>query len=176
MTLILYYLFITIEFLLVTVVGIALISIFLHHISENFNLKYINLYGFFSRLDDVSLIMLSSSILKEITLIYCVLKISSFSSIYLYIFVIFCFTYAFFSFKITTFIKEIIISSIEYLIIYFLSLLSLFLVEVRHSNLVVYYIWILSALLVICSIFLFARSIFYVLTSNKHVRRSLFAK
>ena len=176
MTLALYYIFITIEFLIVTSVGIALISIFLHHISDKFNLKYINFYGFFSSIDDVSLIMLSSCILKEIALIYCVVRISSFNVIYSYIFVIFCFTYAFFSFKVTTFIKEIIISSIEYLIIYFLSLLSLFLMEVRHSELVVYYIWILSALLVICSIFLFARNISYIVTSNKHVRRNLIAR
>ena len=176
MTLALYYIFITIEFLIVISIGIAIISIFLHHISEKFNLKYINLYGFFSRLDDSALIMLSSSILKELALVYCVLKISSFSIIYLYIFVIFCFTYAFFSFKVSTFVKEIIISSIEYLIIYFLSLLSLFLVEVRHSSLVVYYIWILSILLIICSIFLFARNISYIVTSNKHVRRNLIAR
>lgn len=176
MTLALYYVFITIEFLIITSIGIAVISIFLHHISDKFNLKYINFYGFFSRIDDISLIMLSSSILKEIALIYCVIKISSFSAIYSYIFVIFCFTYAFFSFKVSTFIKEIIISSIEYLIIYFLSLLSLFLVEVRHSSLVVYYIWILSALLVICSIFFFARNISYILTSNKHVRRNLIGR
>ena len=176
MTVALYYILNTIEFLIVTSVGIALISIYLHHISDSFNLKYINFYGFFSRIDDISLIMLSSCILKEITLIYCIIKISSFSTIYLYIFVIFCFTYAFFSFKISTFIKEIIISSIEYLIIYFLSLLSLFLVEVRHSNLVVYYIWILSALLVVCSIFLLARNLSYIMNSNKHVRRNLLAK
>lgn len=176
MTLVLYYIFVMIEFLIVTTVGIAIVSIFLHHISDTFNLKYINFYGFFSKIDDISLIMLSSSILKEIALIYCVVKISSFSSIYLYVFVIFCFTYAFFSFKVSTFIKEIVISAVEYLIIYFLSLLSLFLVEVRHSQMVVYYIWILSILLIVCSIFLFVRSISYILMENKHVRRNIIAR
>lgn len=176
MTLALYYIFQTMEFIIINSIGIALISVALYYVSNNFNLKHINIYGFFASTDDVSLIMLSSSILKEISLIYCVLKISSFQIIYLYIFVIFSFTYAFFSFKVSTFSKEIVISSIEYLIIYFLSLLSLFLVEVKQSTIVVYYIWILSALLIVCSIFLFARNISYIITSDKHVRRNLLAR
>lgn len=176
MTTFIYYLFVSMEFLIVTALGIALISIGLYYTSDKFKLKFINLYGFFSRLDDSSLIMLSSSILKEISLIYCIFKISSFNTIYLYIFIIFCFTYAFFSFKVGTFIKEISISTIEYLIIYFLNLLSMFLVEVRHSQIIVYYIWILSAILVVCSILLFIRNLSYISTNNKHIRRNLIAE
>ena len=124
-------------------------------------------------MDDFSLIMLSSCILKEITLVFCILKISSFSQIYLYIFLVMGFVYAFFSFKISIFIKEFTITGIEYLIIYFLSLLSSFLVEVKYSQMVVYYIWILSAILISCSIHFFIKNIATILSRDKNVRRNL---
>lgn len=173
MSAILYYILSLFEYLLIITIGISIVSFFLYHISDNFNLKYINFYGFFNSMDDFSLIMLSSCILKEITLVYCILKISSFSQIYLYIFLIMGFVYAFFSFKIPVFIKEFSISGIEYLIVYFLSLLSSFLVEVKYSQMVVYYIWILSAILISCSIFFFMRNIAAILARDKNVRRNL---
>ena len=168
----LYYILQLSEFLLIILLGISIISFFLFYMSNKFNLKFISFYGFFSSMDDFSLLMLSSSILREITLIYCILKISSFSSIYLYIFIIFAYIYAFFSFNIGTFIKETIISGIEYLIVYFLSLLSAFLVEVRHSEMIVYYIWILSIILIGCSIYFFVRNIASILYRDKNVRRN----
>ena len=176
MSLIFYYILQLVEFLLVISVGIALVSFFLYYISNRFNKKFINLYGFFTSMDDFSLILLSSTILKQITLIYCVIKLNDFSSIYLYIFLIFCFTYAFFSFNIFAFIKELIVGVIEYLIIYFLSLLSSFLVEVQYSRLVVYYIWILSGILICCSIYFFARSLSFIVTRDNNVRRNLVVK
>jgi len=169
---IVYYILELAEYLFIILTGITIISFCMFFLSNKFNLKFINFYGFFSSLDDVSLIMLASSILKEITLIYCVIKISSFSLVYLYIFVIFAFIYAFFSFKVGIFIKEILTSSIEYLIIYFLSLLSSFLVEVRHSDMVVYYIWILSIILIGCSIYFFVKNVSFILYRNKNVRRN----
>lgn len=173
MSLALYYILSIVGFLLIVLLGISIISFVLYHISNNFNIKYINIYGFFSSMDDFSLIMLSSAILKEITLIYCVFKIFSFSIVYLYIFLMFYFIYALFSFKILVFIKESIISIIEYLIIYFLSLLANFLVEVKNLRIVSYYIWILSIILVGCSIYFFFRNLSYILLKDKNVRRNL---
>lgn len=173
MNLIFYYILQSVEYLLVVSVGIALVSFLLYYLSNKFNLKFINVYGFFSSMDDFSLIMLSSSILKEITLIYCVQKLSDSSNLYLYIFLIFCFFYAFFSFKISVFIKELIVGSTEYLIIYFLKLLTSFLVDVKYSSMVQYYIWILSGILIFCSVYFFARNLSTIVTRNKHVRRNL---
>lgn len=170
---ILYYVLELAEYLFIILIGLCIVSFFLFYISNKFNLKFINFYGFFSCMDNFSLLMLSSSILREITLVYCVFKIFSFSSIYLYMFIIFSFIYAFFSFKIGVFIKEIVISSIQYLIIYFLGLLSSFLVEVRHSEMVVYYIWILSAILVGCSVYFFVKSISTILYRDENIRRNL---
>lgn len=167
-----YYILQIAEYSLIILLGITVGSFFLYHISSKFNLKYIKFYGFFSSMDDFSLIMLSSAILKEITLIYCIFTISSFSQIFLSIFTIFTFIYAFFSFKIGTFIKEAIIGAIQYLIIYFLSLLSSFLIEVRHSEMIVCYIWILSAILIGCSIYFFVKNISYILFRDKNVRRN----
>lgn len=176
MNLIFYYILQLVEFLLVISVGISLVSFLLYYISSRFNMKFINVYGFFASMDDFSLILLSCSILKQITLIYCIVKLSSFTPIYLYIFVIFSFTYAFFSFRVFTFLKELVICVIEYLIIYFLSLLSSFLVEVQFSKMVVYYIWILSGILICCSIYFFTRNLAFIVTRNKNVRRNLIAK
>ena len=175
MSLIFYYILHLVEYLLVISGGIALVSFLLYYISNRFNMKFINIYGFFTSMDDISLVLLSCSILKEITLVYCILKLSNFSNIYLYIFLIFCFTFAFFSFKVSIFIKEITIGATEYLIIYFLNLLSSFLVEVQYSQMVVYYIWILSAILICCSIYFFARNLSFIVTKNKNVRRNLIA-
>jgi len=171
-----YYIIKLIDLIVVFSIGIAIIAILLHAISNRFNLKHISIYGFFTRMDNIDLIMLSSTILKEIMLIYCVLKVSSFSIIYLYIFFIFYFIYALFSFNVGTFLKEAIISGIEYLIIYFLSLLSQFLVEVKYSTEVVIYIWVLSAILISCSIYFFSKNVFYVVVSNKNIRRNLDVK
>ena len=170
---IIYYILQLTEYLFVVLIGISVFSFFLFYISDKFNLKFINFYGFFSSMDNFSLIMLSSLILKEITMIYCIAKISSFSEIYLYLFAIFSYTYAIFSFKIGIFIKEMIISTVEYLIIYFLSLLSSFLVEVRHSKMVAYYIIILSIILIGCSIYFFAKNIVTILYRNENIRRNL---
>lgn len=176
MSLIFYYILQLVEFLLVVSIGISIVSFILYYISNKFNTKFINLYGFFNSMDDFSLILLSSAILKEITLIYCIFKLSNFSVLYLYIFLIFCFIYSFFSFKIVTFIKEIIIGGTEYLIIYFLSLLSSFIVEVQYSQMVIYYIWILSGILICCSLYFFVRNLSFIVTKNKNVRRNLIAK
>ena len=73
MTLFFYYVLQLVEFILVILSGIALASFFFYYISDNFNLKFINMYGFFSSMDDCSLIMLSSATLKEITLLYSIL-------------------------------------------------------------------------------------------------------
>ena len=176
MNLIFYYILSLVEFLVVISVGIAGVSFLLYYFSNKFNFKYINLYGFFSRMDDISLIMLSSTILKEITLVYCIIKLNDFSVLYLYVFLIFCFIYGFFSFKILIFIKEILIGITEYLIIYFLSLLSAFLVDVKYSKIVIYYIWILSIVLICCSIYFFTRNLFTIVKKNQHVRRNLIVK
>ncbi len=176
MSAIIYYILSLTEFILVISVGIALVSIGLYYMSNKFNLKFINVYGFFSSMDEISLLMLTSAILKEITLVYCVVKISSFSMILLYIFSIYCFAYAFFTFKVTAFIKELVVGAVEYLIIFFLSLLSSFLVEVRYSEMVKYYIFILSAILISCSIFFFARNLSFILANDKNVRRNLIEK
>ena len=176
MNLIFYYILQLVEFLLVVSVGISLVSFLLYYISSRFNKKFINIYGFFTAMDDSSLILLSCSILKQLTLIYCIIKLSDFMTIYLYIFVVLSFIYAFFSFKVSIFIKEIVICVIEYLIIYFLSLLSSFLMEVQFSKMIVYYIWILSGILICCSIYFFARSLVFIVTRNKNVRRNLLAK
>lgn len=173
MSLVLYYILNLVDFLLIVLLGISIISFILYHISNNFNIKYINIYGFFSSMDTFSLIMLSSAILKEITLVYCIFKIFSFSIIYLYIFLMFYFIYSLFSFKVSVFIKESLISVTEYLIIYFLSLLANFLVEVRNLQIVVYYIWILSIILVSCSIYFFSKNLSYILLKDKNVRRNL---
>lgn len=173
MSLALYYILNLVGFLLIILLGISIISFVLYHISNNFNIKYINIYGFFSSMNDFSLLMLSSAILKEITLIYCVFRISSFSMIYLYIFLMFYFIYSLFSFKISVFIKESLISIIEYLIIYFLSLLAKFLVEVKNLKIISYYIWILSIILVSCSIYFFIKNLSYILLKDKNVRRNL---
>lgn len=173
MNLIFYYILQSVEYLLVISIGIALVSFLLYYLSNKFNLKFINVYGFFSSMDDFSLIMLSSTILKEITLIYSIFKLSSSTNLYLYIFLIFCFIYAFFSFKISIFIKELVVGGIEYLIIYFLKLLTSFLVDVKYSTMVEYYIWILSGILVCCSIYFFARNLSTIVTKNRHVRRNL---
>jgi len=173
MNLVFYYILQSVEYLLVISVGIALVSFLLYYLSNKFNLKFINVYGFFSSMDDFSLIMLSSAILKEITLIYCILKLGDSSNLYLYIFLIFCFIYAFFSFKILVFIKELVIGGTEYLIIYFLKLLTSFLVDVKYSTMVEYYIWILSGILICCSIYFFARNLFTIVIRDKHVRRNL---
>ena len=74
MNLIFYYILQLVEFLLVISCGIALVSFVFYYISSNFNIKFINIYGFFTGMDDFSLIMLSCAILKEITLIYCIFK------------------------------------------------------------------------------------------------------
>ena len=176
MNLIFYYILQLVEFLLVISIGISLVSFLLYYISNRFNIKFINIYGFFTSMDDFSLILLASSILKQITLVYCIVKLSNFSIIYLYIFLIFCFTFAFFSFKISIFIKELLIGGTEYLIIYFLSLLSSFLVEVQYSKMVVYYIWILSGILICCSIYFFARNLSFIVMRDKNVRRNLIAR
>ena len=173
MNLIFYYILQSVEYLLVISIGIALVSFFLYYLSSKFNLKFINVYGYFSSMDDFSLIMLSSAILKEITLLYNLFKLSDSSNLYLYVFLIFCFTYAIFSFKISIFLKEIIIGGIEYLIIYFLKLLTSFLVDVKYSIMVRYYIWILSGILICCSIYFFARNLSTIVARNKHVRRNL---
>lgn len=173
MSLIFYYILQSVEYLLVISIGVALVSFLLYYLSNKFNLKYINVYGFFSSMDDFSLIMLSCAILKEITLIYCIFNLNVSNNLYLYIFLIFSFLYAFFSFKIYIFVKEVVIGGIEYLIIYFLKLLSSFIVEVKHSNMVEYYIWILSGILICCSIYFFARNLSAIVIRNKHVRRNL---
>lgn len=176
MTLFFYYILQLVEFLIVISLGIALVSFFFYYISNNFNLKFINMYGFFSSMDDFSLIMLSSAILKEITLVYSIIKLNDPTNLYLYIFLVFCFTYAFFSFKVLTFTKELLIGMIEYLILYFLKLLSSFLVEVQQSTLVEYYIWIISIILIACSIYFFARNLYAIVIRHKSVRRNLIAK
>lgn len=176
MSSIIYYILEVSPFLAIVLVGISIISFLLYNVSSKFNKKFINVYGFFMSLDDISLVMLSSAILKEIALLYCVFNTSSLSMIYLYIFLIISFTYAFFSFNIWIFIKEFVISAIEYLIIYFFSLLSSFLIDVKYSTIVVYYIWILSAILVSCSIYFFARNIAYIISKDSHVRRNMIGK
>lgn len=176
MSIIFYYILQLVEFLLVISIGISLVSFILYYLSSKFNIKFINVYGFFSGMDDASLILLSCSILKQITLIYCIFKLSNFSVLYLYIFLIFSFTYSFFTFKVSTFIKEIMVGGIEYLILYFLSLLSSFLVEVQYSRLVIYYIWILSGILICCSLYFFVRNLSFIITRNKNVRRNLIAR
>jgi len=173
MSLFFYHTLSLVEFLLVVSIGIALVSILLHYLSNNFNIKLINIYGFFSNMDNFSLLLLSSAILKEITLVYCIIKLSDFKILYLYIFLVFCFIYAFFSFKVSIFIKELVVGGIEYLIIYFLNLLSSFLVEVRYSEMVEYYIWMLSIVLACCSIYFFARNLSAIVERDKHVRRNL---
>ena len=176
MNLIFYYILQLVEYLLIISCGIALVSFVFHYLSNNFNVKFINVYGFFTSMDDFSLIMLSCAILKEITLIYCIFKLSNFSELYLYIFLVLCFTYAFFTFKIFTFAKELLLGMIEYLIIYFLNLLSSFLVDVRQSKMVEYYIFILSAILIACSIYFFAKNLAYIVAKDKNVRRNLIAR
>lgn len=176
MSSLIYYILEISQFAIIILVGISLISFVLYHISNTFNKKHINIYGFFMSLDDISLVMLSSSILKEITLIYCVFNTSRLSMIYLYIFLIISFTYAFFSFNVVVFIKEFVISAVEYLIIYFFSLLSSFLVDVKYSKIVIYYIYILSAILVSCSIYFFARNLSYIISKDSHVRRNMIGK
>lgn len=176
MNLIFYYILQFFEFLLVVSVGIALVSFIFYYISRNFNIKFINAYGFFTCMDNFSLIMLSCSILKEITLIYCLFKLNSMSDLYLYVFLVFCFAYAFFSFNIFTFMKELVIGVIEYLIIYFLNLLSIFFLQIKQLKMIKYYIWILSAVLIACSIYFFAKNLVTVVTRDKNIRRNLFAK
>lgn len=173
---IIYYILEVSTFVSIVLVGISIISFILYAVSNKFNIKFINIYGFFTSLDDISLVMLSSAILKEIALIYCVINTTKFSMIYLYIFLIISFTYAFFSFNILVFIKEFVISAIEYLIIYFFSLLSSFLVDVQYSKIVEYYIWILSAILVSCSIYFFTRNLSYIISKDSHVRRNMLGK
>ena len=176
MSLIFYYILQSVEYLLVISLGITLVSFLFYYLSNTFNLKYINVYGFFSNMDDFSLIMLSSAILKEITLLYCLVKLSDSTNLYLYIFLVFCFIYAFFSFKILIFIKELVIGGTEYLIIYFLKLLTSFLVDVKYSTMVQYYIWILSGILICCSVYFFARNLYTIVTRDKHVRRNLIVR
>ncbi len=176
MNLIFYYILQLVEFILVISCGIALVSFIFYYLSSRFNLKFINIYGFFTGMDDFSLIMLACAILKEITLIYCIFKLSDSSNLYLYVFLVLCFTYAFFSFNVLTFTKELLLGVTEYLIIYFLNLLSLFLVEVRQSKMVEYYIWILSAILIACSIYFFARNLSSIVAKDKNVRRNLIAR
>lgn len=176
MNLIFYHLLQSVEFILVISIGIAIVSFFLYYLSNNFNLKYINVYGYFSSMDDFSLIMLSSAILKEITLIYCIFRLNVNTNLYLYVFLVFSFIYAFFSFNIFTFIKELFTGGILYLILYFLKLLSSFLVEVKYLKIVDYYIWILSGILICCSIYFFARNLSTIVKKDKHVRRNLIAK
>lgn len=171
-----YYILEISQFAVIVLIGISLISFLLYHVSNNFKKKYINIYGFFTSLDDISLVMLSSAILKEISLIYCVFNTSRLSMIYLYVFLIISFTYAFFSFNVWIFLKEFVISAIEYLIIYFFSLLSSFLVDVKYSKIVVLYIYILSAILVSCSIYFFARNLSYIISKDSHVRRNMIGK
>lgn len=176
MSSIIYYILDISQFAALVLVGISIISFVLYHISSKFNKKYINIYGFFTSLDDISLAMLSSAILKEIALLYCVFNTSRLSMMYLYVFLIISFTYAFFSFNVWVFLKEFVISAIEYLIIYFFSLLSSFLVDVKYSEMVVYYIYILSAILVSCSIYFFARNLSYIISKDSHVRRNMIGK
>lgn len=171
-----YYILQIAPFMAVILIGISILSFILYSISNNFKNKFINVYGFFASLDDISLIMLSSCLLKEISLIYCVFSISSFSMVYLYIFLIFSFIYSFFSFNIGVFIKEFAISGIEYLIIYFFYLLSAFLIDVKYSKIVVYYIFILSAILIACSIYFVTKNIAYIISKDSQLRRNLFVK
>lgn len=176
MNLIFYHILTLVKFLIGVLIGISLVSYLLYFVSNKFNLKFINVYGFFCSMDDFSLIMLSSTILKEITLIYCVIKLKDFLPLYLYIFMTFSLIYSIFSFKISVIIKELLISSTESLIIYFLSLLSSFLIDVRYSSMVVSYIWILSIVLVSCSIYFFVRNLSTILIRNKNLRRNLSVK
>lgn len=176
MSSVLYYILQIAPFMAFVLISISIISFILYYLSNTFKKKFINVYGFFASLDDISLVMLSSCILKQVALIYCVFSISSFSMIYLYIFLIFSFTYSFFSFNIGIFIKEFVISAIEYLIIYFFSLLSAFLVDVKYSKIVVYYIFILSAILIACSIYFFIKNIAYIISKDSQLRRNLFVK
>lgn len=176
MNLIFYHILSIVEFLVVILIGIAAISFLLYFLSNKFNDKFINVYGFFSSMDDSSLIMLSSAILKEITLIFCIIKLNDFSILYLCIFLIFCLIYALFSFKISVFIKEMLVGITECLIIFLLNLLSSFLVDVRFSTIIVCYIWILSGVLITCSIYFFARNLSTILKRDKHIRRNLNVK
>ena len=176
MSLIFYHILSLVDFIIAILIGISLVSFLLYFISNKFNLKFINVYGFFFNMDDFSLIMLSSAILKEITLIYCIMKLKDFLPLYLYIFMIFSLIYALFSLKLSVIIKEILISVTECLIIYFLSLLSSFLVEVKYSGMVASYIWILSIILISCSVYFFARNLFTILMKDKNLRRSLSVK
>lgn len=176
MNLIFYNLLSLFDFIIVILIGIALVSFLLHYVSNNFNLKFINVYGFFANMDDFSLIMLSGAILKEITLIFCIIKINDFLPLYLYVFLIFSLIYALFSLKISVIIKEFLVGGIECLIIYFLSLLSSFLIDVRYSNMVIIYIYVLSIVLICCSIYFFARNLSTILMRDKNLRRNLNVK
>ena len=176
MNVIFYYILHLVEFIFVISCGIAIVSFIFYYLSSNFNIKFINIYGFLTNMDDFSLIMLSCAILKEISLIYCIVKLSDSSYLYLYIFFMLCFTYSFFSFNVLTFVKEIIISTIEYFILFFLNLLTAFMIEVRQSAMVKYYIIILSAILIACSVYFFAKNLDYIAKRDKNVRRNLIAR
>lgn len=176
MNLIFYHFLSISEFLLVLLVEITVTSFLLYYLSNKFNIKFINVYGFFSRMDDGALIMLSAAILKQVTLIYCIVKLNNFSNLYLCVFFVSCFIYAFFSFNISVFIKEMIVGATECLIIFFLSLLSSFLVDVKFSTVIICYIVILSATLICCSIYFFAKNLFTILIRDKNIRRNLSVK
>ena len=169
----LYYIFVLSKYLIIIGLGISVVSFILYKFSNQFNLKHINFYGFFSGMSDNAVVMLSSTILKEITLIYCVINVASFKPIFLYIFAIYCFVYAAFSYNVWVFLKEAIIGGVEYLIIYLLTLLSMFLMEVKYTKMVEYYLIALSIMLVVCSIYLFFRNLYYIVAINKNVRRNL---
>lgn len=172
MSLIFYHILSLVEFTIVILIGIALVSFLLYIISNKFNLKFVNIYGFFFNMDSFALIMLSGAILKEITLIYCIMRLNNFLPLYLYVFMIFSLIYALFSLKISVIIKEIIISGTECLIIYFLSLLSSFLIDVKYSGVVESYIWILSIILISCSIYFFTKNLVTILMKDKNLRRN----
>ena len=55
---ILYYILELAEYLFIILLGISIVSFFLFYISNKFNLKFINFYGFFLSMDDFSLVIL----------------------------------------------------------------------------------------------------------------------
>lgn len=173
MNLFFYHILSLVEFIIVILIGIALVSFLLHYVSNKFNLKFINIYGFFSNMDNLSLIMLSGAILKQITLIYCLFRLNNLLILYLFVLFAFSLIYSLSSLKISVIIKEFLISGIECLIIYFLNLLYSFLIDVRYSNMVIIYICILSFLLACCSIYFFSRNLSTILMRDKNLRRNL---
>lgn len=119
------------------------------------NIKKIKIYTLFLRLDNLSTIALSSTIMRYFFIIWSIFFISNFNISYLVLLIILSIIFNISLFNYFGIFFDIINSVIQYVSIVILSLLIGYLIEVRFT----WYVLVMSVLL---GIFLFAYSTYFL--------------